>query len=314
MNATRPRVVRIRKASEVFARAARDPSPILDRLVELDIAFHEAIAEASRSDSPGPAERLEPPPRGVASRVARSTRTSASLERGACGYRSCYQRWRPPRCEVCDDLHPSRTSLPDDLARGPRGCVGTKWEFAPRMPDQGGADAGRHGRDVEGRSLEQKRSPAAITEAMIEHAEARPDALHVILHEIPHENWGEERRARRRSGRLLTLERIDPSRAALIVIDMQNAFCHPEGTLGSSGVKNQRVSSHHSGDPRARDGGGAAFPFCGPSKNTSLWMNGARERCSSRTRRNESASLRWLGHGTRNSWKSSSRSRPCLRT
>jgi nicotinamidase-related amidase/catechol 2,3-dioxygenase-like lactoylglutathione lyase family enzyme len=34
----------------------------------------------------------------------------------------------------------------------------------------------------------------------------------------------------------LTLERIDPSRAALLVIDMQNAFCHPEGTLGSSGV------------------------------------------------------------------------------
>jgi DNA-binding FadR family transcriptional regulator len=49
MNATRPRVVQIRKASEVFARAAGDPSPILDRLVELDIAFHEAIAEASRS-------------------------------------------------------------------------------------------------------------------------------------------------------------------------------------------------------------------------------------------------------------------------
>jgi 4-oxalocrotonate tautomerase len=43
----------------------------------------------------------------------------------------------------------------------------------------------------EGRSLEQKRSLVrAITEAMIEHAEARPDALHVILHEIPHENWG----------------------------------------------------------------------------------------------------------------------------
>ncbi|HEV8564781.1 MAG TPA: isochorismatase family cysteine hydrolase [Actinomycetota bacterium] len=29
---------------------------------------------------------------------------------------------------------------------------------------------------------------------------------------------------------------MDPRRAALLVIDMQNAFCHPEGTLGISGV------------------------------------------------------------------------------
>lgn len=29
---------------------------------------------------------------------------------------------------------------------------------------------------------------------------------------------------------------IDPARSALLVIDMQNAFCHPEGTLGISGV------------------------------------------------------------------------------
>lgn len=43
----------------------------------------------------------------------------------------------------------------------------------------------------EGRTLEQKRAlVAAITEAMVEHAEARPDALHVILQEIPRENWG----------------------------------------------------------------------------------------------------------------------------
>ena len=32
------------------------------------------------------------------------------------------------------------------------------------------------------------------------------------------------------------LEPIVPERAALLVIDMQNAFCHPEGTLGVSGV------------------------------------------------------------------------------
>ena len=29
---------------------------------------------------------------------------------------------------------------------------------------------------------------------------------------------------------------IDPKRSALLVIDMQNAFCHPDGTLGISGV------------------------------------------------------------------------------
>lgn len=32
------------------------------------------------------------------------------------------------------------------------------------------------------------------------------------------------------------IEVIDPSRSALLLIDMQNAFCHPEGTLGISGV------------------------------------------------------------------------------
>jgi 4-oxalocrotonate tautomerase len=42
----------------------------------------------------------------------------------------------------------------------------------------------------EGRTLDQKRALCkAITEAMIEHAEAKPDALHVILHEVPRENW-----------------------------------------------------------------------------------------------------------------------------
>ncbi|HVB70489.1 MAG TPA: isochorismatase family protein [Acidimicrobiales bacterium] len=34
----------------------------------------------------------------------------------------------------------------------------------------------------------------------------------------------------------MSLSAIDPSRAALLVIDMQNAFCHSEGTLGLSGV------------------------------------------------------------------------------
>jgi len=33
-----------------------------------------------------------------------------------------------------------------------------------------------------------------------------------------------------------SLESLDPGRTGLLVIDMQNAFCHPEGTLGISGV------------------------------------------------------------------------------
>ena len=42
----------------------------------------------------------------------------------------------------------------------------------------------------EGRTVEQKRKLVrAITDAMVEHAEANPDALHVIIHEIPRENW-----------------------------------------------------------------------------------------------------------------------------
>lgn len=42
----------------------------------------------------------------------------------------------------------------------------------------------------EGRTLEQKRALVrAITDAMVEHAGARPEGLHVILQEIPRENW-----------------------------------------------------------------------------------------------------------------------------
>ena len=43
----------------------------------------------------------------------------------------------------------------------------------------------------EGRTLEQKRALVkAITEAMVEHAGAKPDNLHVVLQEVPKENWG----------------------------------------------------------------------------------------------------------------------------
>ena len=41
-----------------------------------------------------------------------------------------------------------------------------------------------------GRSTEQKRALVkAITEAMIKHADAKPDGLHVVLQEVPLENW-----------------------------------------------------------------------------------------------------------------------------
>ena len=42
----------------------------------------------------------------------------------------------------------------------------------------------------EGRTLDQKRALCrAITDAMVQHAGARPDALHVIIHEVPKDNW-----------------------------------------------------------------------------------------------------------------------------
>ncbi len=42
-----------------------------------------------------------------------------------------------------------------------------------------------------GRTLDQKRALIRdITAAMVEHVDARPDALHVILQEVDRENWG----------------------------------------------------------------------------------------------------------------------------
>jgi 4-oxalocrotonate tautomerase len=42
----------------------------------------------------------------------------------------------------------------------------------------------------EGRSVEQKRALVrAVTDAMVEHAEADPSGLHVIIQEYPGENW-----------------------------------------------------------------------------------------------------------------------------
>ena len=42
----------------------------------------------------------------------------------------------------------------------------------------------------EGRTVEQKRNLVkAITEAMVVHAGAKPDALHVIIHDVPKDCW-----------------------------------------------------------------------------------------------------------------------------
>lgn len=42
----------------------------------------------------------------------------------------------------------------------------------------------------EGRSVADKRAlTKAITDAMVRHAHARPDALHVVIQEYPKENW-----------------------------------------------------------------------------------------------------------------------------
>lgn len=42
-----------------------------------------------------------------------------------------------------------------------------------------------------GRTVEQKRRLVrAITDAMIKHADAKPDGLHVIIQDIPPDSWG----------------------------------------------------------------------------------------------------------------------------
>ena len=42
-----------------------------------------------------------------------------------------------------------------------------------------------------GRTVEQKRRLVeAITQAMVEHAGAKPTNLHVIIHDVALENWG----------------------------------------------------------------------------------------------------------------------------
>lgn len=44
---------------------------------------------------------------------------------------------------------------------------------------------------LEGRSIDQKRALAnAINDAMVEHAGANPELLHVVIDEVARDNWG----------------------------------------------------------------------------------------------------------------------------
>jgi len=43
----------------------------------------------------------------------------------------------------------------------------------------------------EGRTVDQKRKLVkAITQAMIDHADCKPDHLHVVIHDTPKNSWG----------------------------------------------------------------------------------------------------------------------------
>jgi 4-oxalocrotonate tautomerase len=56
-----------------------------------------------------------------------------------------------------------------------------------------------------GRTTEQKRRlVAAITQAMVDHAGAKPDHLHVIIQDVPKDSWG-------RNGRLGSENEPDPA-------------------------------------------------------------------------------------------------------
>src|SRR5205085_1711505 len=52
----------------------------------------------------------------------------------------------------------------------------------------------------------------------------------------PARELGPGRRPRTRQDGRMSLDALSPDRTALLVVDMQNAFCHPKGTLGISGV------------------------------------------------------------------------------
>ena len=42
-----------------------------------------------------------------------------------------------------------------------------------------------------GRSVDQKRKlVAAITDAMIKHADCKPDHLHIVIQDVPKDSWG----------------------------------------------------------------------------------------------------------------------------
>jgi ureidoacrylate peracid hydrolase len=56
----------------------------------------------------------------------------------------------------------------------------------------------------------------------------------------------------------VSIEAVDPLHSALLVIDMQNAFCHPEGTLGISGVDVAPAQAIYPSVRRLAEGFGSA--------------------------------------------------------
>ena len=100
-----------------------------------------------------------------------------------------------------------------------------------------------------GRTTEQKRKLVrAITDAMVTHANCKPDILHVIIQDVPKDSGRApacSAATKRRAD--MALDAIDIKSAALLVIDMQNGFLHEKGTLGISGVDTRRLIDDRAG-------------------------------------------------------------------
>jgi 4-oxalocrotonate tautomerase family enzyme len=71
----------------------------------------------------------------------------------------------------------------------------------------------------EGRTVDQKRKLVrAITDAMVEHAGAKPDHLHVVIHDTPKESWG-------RAG-VLSIDEMKPAAPEKSVAARVRGFGH----------------------------------------------------------------------------------------
>lgn len=91
----------------------------------------------------------------------------------------------------------------------------------------------------EGRTLDQKRALVhAITNAMVEHAAADPDGLHVIIHDVPKQNWaragrlGVDRPEARPGAEKIMAESKGISHLLLQTADLERAERFYTGLLG----------------------------------------------------------------------------------